>query len=230
MSAHATAVRHAFARLAREANHTFDEHGDVVELGYGQLRVGLDVAHVDERPGRAAVQITATAESPKLTPAWRDDFVGIGPNVDAAIEQAVGAWVAGPLDLLREALSEPAAEHRYAFTQATAGGERTWLVFEGPLQLSGPGEAQQWLVGAIEELPLFARVAERETMPELAPDRVHVLKLYAAKLGDEPALTEALLDGAPVPAMAEVLAQLPWPPSKAHRMLRQYLCFVPKST
>lgn len=229
MRPHSQAARAAFMRLARDAGHNFGaERVEVVELEYGRLRLGLDVVEVDERPDRAAALLSMLVESPLLTPAWRDEFAAFGPTLDEAIEQAVAAWVAGPLELLREALAEKPGEHRFALTQPSLGVDRTWLVFEGPLQLTGPDAAQHALVAQLEEEPLFALLAQAESVPELAPDRAHVLKLYVAKLDDEPPLVDALLDGVLVPAMGEALARLPWPASAGHRTLRQYLCLVPK--
>lgn len=221
-------ARQAFVRVARDAGHTVHEHGEVVELGWGRVRCVFDAPEVTVRPGLVAVQISALVESPKLTPAWRDDFVGIAGGEDEAFEEGMRAWVAGPLELLRDALAEKPAEHRFALAQQAPAGERTWLVFEGPLQLTGPGEVQRALVETLEETPLFGRLAEAQAVPELAPDRAHVLKLYAAKLGDAPALVEALLDGAPMPAIADELTRFPWPASERHRTLRQYYCFVPR--
>src|SRR4051794_37765053 len=92
-------ARRTFAQLAREAGHTVTEHRDVFELGFGRVRLLLEVHKVNERAGRAACEIEALVESPSLSPPLRDEFAGVGRTPEEALSNGLAAWIAGPLEL-----------------------------------------------------------------------------------------------------------------------------------
>jgi hypothetical protein len=187
------------------------------------------VQEANRRTGFAAVRVRATAHAPGLDPAFVDEFAGVGRTAAEALVTAVEAWVAGPLELVREVLTEPRPEHRFELTaQDGAGGEARFAVYDGPLQLSGPEGAQRGLLAAFEEHPPFARVAEGGALGVLTAGQAHWLKLYGARLGDAPAVLECVLDGEDLPAGVAALGSVPWPPGEAHRTFRQYCVLVPR--
>jgi len=203
-----------------------DEDGRVM-LGFAGLGVRAEVVGVAPQARGTAVQVSFMTRGEPFPSGWHDQVAGLGKDEDDAIDEAVRNWVAGPLDVLKEAYSS-SSEYRYELPQVLVSGATVkWAVFEGPLQVEGPTEARREIVMTCEDAPPFTALAESQCVPELDPARPHVLKLYAVRRHDGSVEAEARFDGTADERSAAILQRFPFPASASVVSIRQYLVLRP---
>jgi hypothetical protein len=194
-------------------------------LNNGGLRFSAGVFERNRHADRVLVALEIHASAPVLgTGIIVECFAGLGPDLDAAIGNAFGKFLAGSFHVIVEALAPHTCDSDTVEIQVWAGEGRQWSVYSGAL-LSQYSSKPMF----VPDYPALLRKLKAR-FEESADTGPHWIRVFIAGFQSKLQAGEVLLDNEHWEGGERDLQDLDWETVDEYQTLRHFMLMIPRES
>jgi hypothetical protein len=211
----------------KSQGHRATVEGALVSLDAVGVRARILVEAVTPLDGAFLAEVAVEISWRGFTGPVVDVWAGAGESEADAIRTAVTSWGDGVVPVFTEAARADRTRARKLYQWSTDGqSRRLFLVFEGPLQVSGSEEDRVTLQAYFAETSPFARLEQHERLPRFPETGGHWFRLWLAR-GVEGLESETIVDSEFGEFDEDQLSAIGWPETCELCAVRQVIIVRP---